>query len=64
MRVSGSKFCLMNLTESNCSRVCESTGLLGRALAATFPKPGGWTTSLFSKFKLKQLSCRQSLGFV
>ena len=51
MRVSGSKFCLMNLTESNCSRVCESTGLLGRALAATFPKPGGWTTSLFSKFK-------------
>ena len=49
--MSGHKFCLMNLTGSNCSRVCECTGFLGRALAATFPKPGSWTTSLFSRFK-------------
>ena len=38
MRVSGSKFCLMNLTESNCSRVCEGTGLLGWALACNIPQ--------------------------
>lgn len=51
MRMSGNKLCVMNLTGSNCSRACESTALLGRALAAALTKPGSWSTSLFSRFK-------------
>lgn len=39
MRMSGNKLCLMNLTGSNCSKACENTASLGRALAAMFTTP-------------------------
>ena len=59
MRMSGNELYLMNLTGSNCSRACESTALLGRALAAMFTKPGSRSTSLFSRFKCSH-SCVHS----